>query len=118
MCIFLNFNKLYLGPFFFFKVSLTVYNGISAGHVYGDPCEFGLLSINETLWSRKLTKAYGEQHAKDNRLCQGIGSSFVWLVAQAYNQGENICIDTIRLGHLSNFSFALIQQFLAVCFCL
>lgn len=62
-----------------------------AGHVWGDPCEFGFLSVLNTVWSRHPADKYGPHHAQDARLGQGIGTSFVWLAAQAHNQGQCYC---------------------------
>ena len=59
-----------------------------SGHIWGDPCEFGLLSVLNSVWSRYPADKYGPHHAQDARLGQGIGTSFVWLAAQAHNQGQ------------------------------
>ena len=70
---------------FFFQTGILF---LVLGHVWGDPCEFGLLSVLNSVWSRHPADKYGPHHAKDARLGQGIGTSFVWLAAQAHNQGQ------------------------------
>ena len=59
-----------------------------AGHVWGDPCEFGVVSVLNTAWSQPAADKYGGQHAQEARLGQGLSASFVWLAAQAHNQGQ------------------------------
>ncbi|KAK7115880.1 large ribosomal subunit protein mL65-like [Littorina saxatilis] len=66
---------------------------VEAGYVCGDPCEFGLMSVLNTVWSHYSAEKYGENHAQDARLGQGVMSSFVWLAAQAHNQGFNTLVD-------------------------
>ncbi|XP_076443568.1 large ribosomal subunit protein mL65-like [Babylonia areolata] len=66
---------------------------LEAGHVWGDPCEFGSLAVLNTVWSRRVADKFGQNHALEAQLGHGIGTSFVWLAAQAYNQGFNTLID-------------------------
>lgn len=80
--------------FFWFGGRGTLVNRylfLIAGHVWGDPCEFGFLSVLNTVWSRHPAEKYGPHHAQEARLGQGIGTSFVWLAAQAHNQGQSYC---------------------------
>lgn len=64
-----------------------------AGHVWGDPCEFGCLAVLNTVWTYHVAAKYGATHAQEAQLGQGIGAAFVWLAAQAHNQGFNTLID-------------------------
>ncbi|KAL8582331.1 hypothetical protein ACOMHN_037088 [Nucella lapillus] len=66
---------------------------LEAGHVWGDPCEFGSLAVLNTVWSQHAAVKYGPSHAQQAQLGQGVGAAFVWLAAQAHNQGFNTLVD-------------------------
>jgi hypothetical protein len=61
---------------------------VFAGHVWGDPCEYGLLSVLNTVWLNFVAGKYGPKYAAEAGLAQALTSSFVWLAAQAHNQGK------------------------------
>ena len=44
-----------------------------------------------TTWTDDMVVKFGSKYAQDAVIGQAIGTGFVWLVAQAYDQGITVC---------------------------
>uniref|UniRef100_A0A0B6Z7T1 Uncharacterized protein n=2 Tax=Arion vulgaris TaxID=1028688 RepID=A0A0B6Z7T1_9EUPU len=75
------------------KPGHSLLKSISAGHRFGDPCEYGLIGFLSTCNTHETEKIYGSRVARDCRLSMGLTNTFTWLTAQACNQGFSHVID-------------------------